>query len=52
MKSNGEIPANDYIKRLTYPTSMTNSSKAEIDVAVSKYLNGKDSPFTHRFGGT
>jgi hypothetical protein len=44
--SNGEIPANDYIKRLTYPTSMTNSSKAEIDVAVSKYLNGKDSPFT------
>ena len=44
--SNGVIPANDYIKRLTYPTSITNASKAAVDVAVSKYLGGKDNAFT------
>ena len=44
--SNGVIPANDYIKRLTYPTSITNASKAAVDAAVAKYLNGKDNAFS------
>lgn len=44
--SNGVIPADDYIKRLTYPTAITNASRAAVDAAVNKYLDGKDTPFT------
>lgn len=44
--SGGKIPAGEFIKRLTYPTSITNASRAAVDVAVGKYLNNDDSPFT------
>lgn len=46
MGSGGKIPPGEFIKRLTYPTSITNASRAAVDAAVSKYLNNDDSPFT------
>ena len=44
--SGGKIPPGEFIKRLTYPTSITNASRAAVDAAVSKYLDNNDSPFT------
>jgi hypothetical protein len=44
--SNGIIPNDDFIKRLTYPTAITNASKEAVDEAVSKYLGGKDTQYT------
>lgn len=44
--SGGEVPAGEFIKRIPYPTSITNSSQAAVSEAVNKYLNGKDSMFT------
>ena len=44
--SGGKIPPGEFIKRLTYPTSITNASKAAVDEAVGKFLDGADSPFT------
>lgn len=44
--SNGQIPNGEFIKRITYPTSITNSSKAAVEEAINKYLDGKDSSFT------
>lgn len=44
--SNGDVPAGEFIKRLPYPTSITNSSQSAVAEAISKYLNGKDSMFS------
>lgn len=44
--SGGLIPDGAFIRRLTYPTSITNASKAAVDEAVNQYLDGKDSPYT------
>lgn len=44
--SGGLIPEGAFIRRLTYPTSITNASKAAVDEAVSQYLDGNDSPYT------
>lgn len=44
--SGGLIPEGEFIRRLTYPTSITNASKAAVDEAVSQYLGGNDSPYT------
>src|SRR5690606_408233 len=44
--SGGLIPEGGFIRRLTYPTSITNASKAAVDEAVSQYLGGNDSPYT------
>ena len=43
--SNGQIPNGEFIKRITYPTSITNSSQAAVAAAISSYLDGKDSMF-------
>src|SRR5690606_82284 len=40
--SNGEVPEGAFIKRIPYPTSITNSSQTAVQEAVNKYLNGKD----------
>jgi hypothetical protein len=44
--SNGDIPSGQFIKRMTYPTSITNASGAATAEAVSKYLHGQDKLFT------
>ncbi|WP_052731316.1 SusD/RagB family nutrient-binding outer membrane lipoprotein [Spirosoma radiotolerans] len=44
--SGGAIPDGEFIKRLVYPTIITNASKAAVDDAVKKHLDNKDSPFT------
>lgn len=44
--SGGLIPEGAFIRRLTYPTSITNASKAAVDEAVNQYLDGQDSPYT------
>lgn len=44
--SNGDVPAGEFIKRLPYPTSITNSSQSAVAEAISKYLNGRDSMFS------
>lgn len=43
--SNGQIPDGDFIKRMTYPTSITNSSQVAVNAAINSYLDGKDSLF-------
>ncbi len=44
--SNGDVPDGGFIKRIPYPTSITNSSQSAVAEAVNKYLNGKDSMST------
>lgn len=44
--SRGDIPNGEFIKRITYPTSITNASAAATAEAVTKYLDGKDKLFT------
>lgn len=44
--SNGDIPEGGFIRRIPYPTSITNSSQDAVAEAVNKYLNGKDSMYT------
>ncbi|WP_018616570.1 SusD/RagB family nutrient-binding outer membrane lipoprotein [Segetibacter koreensis] len=44
--SRGDIPNGEFIKRITYPTSITNASAAATAEAVSKFLDGKDKLFT------
>ncbi len=44
--SGGDIPDGEFIKRITYPTSITNSSASAVAEAVDKYLEGKDKLFT------
>lgn len=39
-----DLPLGTYIKRLTYPPTVTNASQAAVDAAAAKGLNGKDSP--------
>jgi hypothetical protein len=43
--SRGAIPDGEFIKRITYPTAITNASQEAVETAVNLYLNGKDSPF-------
>lgn len=40
--SNGDVPAGGFIKRIPYPTSITNASQTAIVDAVSQYLGGQD----------
>ena len=44
--SNGQVPNGEFIKRMTYPSSIINTSKAAVDEAINKYLDGKDNLFT------
>ena len=44
--SNGDVPIGKFIKRIPYPSAITNSSKAGVSEAVSKHLDGKDKMFT------
>lgn len=44
--SGGDIPNGEFIKRITYPTSITNASASATADAVSKYLHGRDKLFT------
>jgi hypothetical protein len=44
--SNGDVPAGQFIKRIPYPTAITNSSKSSVDEAVKKFLGGKDSMYS------
>lgn len=44
--SGGVIPEGEFIKRFPYPTIFTNAAPTEVSAAVSKFLGGKDSPFT------
>ena len=43
--SGGIVPARQFIKRLTYPIAITNSSQTAVAAAISSYLDGKDSMF-------
>lgn len=44
VSNNPDLPLGTFIKRLTYPPTVTNASQAAVDAAVAKDLNGKDSP--------
>lgn len=44
--SGGEVPDGKFIKRLTYPSAIINSSQSAAAEAVSKYLGGQDKMFT------
>ncbi len=44
--SRGEVPEGEFIKRIPYPTIVTNASRKSVDEAVNKYLGGKDSMFS------
>ena len=39
------IPDGEFIKRIPYPTAITNASQEAVETAVNKYLDGRDSPF-------
>ncbi len=41
-ESNGDIPAGQFIRRITYPTAITNASQAAVKTAVDAYLGGQD----------
>jgi hypothetical protein len=43
--SGGVVPAGEFIKRIPYPSKITLSSQTAVNVAISSYLNGKDSMF-------
>jgi len=43
---NPDLPAGTFIKRLTYPTAVTNSSGDAVKAAVAAHLGGKDSAAT------
>jgi hypothetical protein len=40
--SGGIVPDGQFIKRLSYPTAITNSSQSAVTEAVNSYLDGKD----------
>lgn len=40
--SNGDVPNGEFIKRIPYPSAITNASQSSVADAVSKYLNGQD----------
>jgi hypothetical protein len=39
------IPDGEFIKRIPYPTVITNASQVAVETAVNQYLGGTDSPF-------
>jgi hypothetical protein len=43
---NPDLPAGTFIKRLTYPSAVTNSGGEAVKAAVAAYLGGKDSAAT------
>ena len=43
--SGGQIPAGKFIKRISYPSAITNTSQAAVTTAENSYLNGKNSTF-------
>ena len=44
--SNGDVPNGEFIKRIPYPSAITNASQSSVTEAVSAYLNGQDKMFT------
>lgn len=36
-----EVPMGDFIKRINYPTSITNSSQNSVNEAINQYLGGE-----------
>lgn len=44
--SGGDVPDGQFIKRIPYPSAITNASKESTAEAVSKYLDGKDKMYT------
>jgi hypothetical protein len=46
VSKNPDLPAGTFIKRLTYPSAVTNSSGDAVRAAVAAYLGGKDSAAT------
>lgn len=43
--SGGIVPAGEFIKRLTYPNAIRNSSQSAMTAAINQYLGGSDSMF-------
>ncbi|MGV3502613.1 MAG: SusD/RagB family nutrient-binding outer membrane lipoprotein [Adhaeribacter sp.] len=43
VSKNADLPLGTFIKRLTYPSAVTNSGGAAVNAAVSAYLDGKNS---------
>jgi hypothetical protein len=43
---NADLPAGTFIKRLAYPSAVTNSGGDAVKAAVAAHLGGKDSPAT------
>ncbi|TLU99451.1 SusD/RagB family nutrient-binding outer membrane lipoprotein [Dyadobacter luticola] len=46
ISKNPDLPAGTFIRRLTYPSAVTNSSGEAVRAAVAAYLGGKDSAAT------
>lgn len=44
--SNGDVPNGNFIKRIPYPTAITNSSQSAVSEAIGSHLGGKDSMFS------
>ncbi|MGV3639042.1 MAG: SusD/RagB family nutrient-binding outer membrane lipoprotein [Adhaeribacter sp.] len=43
VSKNADLPPGTFIKRLTYPSAVTNSGAAAVNAAVTAYLDGKNS---------
>lgn len=43
--SGGVVPDGEFIKRISYPSAITNASQTAVTAAVNSYLNGKDDIF-------
>lgn len=43
--SDGEVPEGDFIKRIPYASTIRNASKAALEEAINKFLDGKDSMY-------
>jgi len=46
VSKNADLPQGTFIKRLTYPSAVTNSGGASVNAAVTAYLEGKNSAAT------
>jgi hypothetical protein len=44
--SGGDVPEGQFIKRINYPSAITNASQSATAEAVAKYLDGQDKLFT------
>lgn len=44
--SNGDVPIGEFIKRIPYPSAITNASQSAVDEAVNAHLDGQDKMFT------